>query len=509
MRRVFVCSAIDEASKVFSDSILLAKIILVEKDLRMLRKKFSQALHELTHYSLRAKEEDMVTYVRISVEDMELVVRLLSYGEILIACMYEKGGEVLAGRRAFNFMDELSLKEDPVAGIKISKVNLRNLEAPLANYITLCIQEFSSISIPYIWIGRKLYDLNIERILSDKDPYVYELIGVDDGGRSYLVKVLRDKLSDGQPFAIKGVVEPLRSILSRYATVLSLIWMNDDALREELVSRGLAERVVEAVIKFREHIHAPRALIVTRDKYSERDYVYYPITIIEDYPDLGNLESYIAEKKQAKAEDFISIITAIAGALALFHCKGLVHLNVKPQNIVLFSDEKRGIRPALSGHLRISLNNTTIGVEHIDLNYSDPIALLKGRATYSYDLYSLGITAYYMSVGRKHYLRTLLNAVIAKEVYGVKVHLGDLIPEGSYPLELIDDLEEALNKYVRDKSIDLKEVVQNLANIIKKDDEKLLKEVDPKELRELIRKTTSLSEEDRFKDSIALIEHLL
>ena len=509
MRRVFVCSAIDEASRIFSDSILLAKIILVEKDLRMLRRKLSQALHELTHYSLRVREEDMVTYVRINVENMGLVVRLLSYGEVLIACTYEKEGEALIGRRAFNLMDELSLKEDPVAVIKISKVSSRDLEAPLANYVTLCIQEFSSVSIPYIWIGRRLYDLNIERVLSDKDPYVYELIGVDDSGRKYLVKVFKDKLLDGQPFAIKGMVEPLRSMLSKYAALLSLIWMNSDVLREELVSKGLAERTIEALIKFREHIHAPRALIVIRDKYSERDYAYYPITLVEDYPDLGNLESYMTEKKRIRAEDIVSIITAIAGALALLHCKGLVHLNVKPQNIVLFSDEKHGLRPALSGHSRISLNNATIGAEHIDLDYSDPIALLKGRVTYSYDLYSLGLTAYYMSVGRKHYLRTLLNTVIAKEVYGVKAHPSDLIPEEPYLLELTKDLEEVLGKYVRDKSINLKELVQSLINIIKKDDEKLLKEVDSKELRELIKRTTSLSEEDRYKDSIALIEHLL
>ena len=509
MRRVFVCSAIDEASKALSDSILLAKIILVEKDLRTLRRKLSQALHELTHHSLRAREEDMVTYVRINVESMGLIVRLLSYGEVLIACTYEREGEVLIGKRAFSLVDELSLKEDLVAGIKISKVSPRDLDAPLANYVTLCMQEFSSISIPYIWIGKRLYDLNIERVLSDKDPYVYELVGVDDGGRRYLVKVFRDKLSDGQPFAIKGTTEPLRSVLSKYAAAISLTWVSSDALREELASRGLAERIVEALIKFREHIHAPRALIAIMDKYDERDYAYYPITLIEDYPDLGNLESYIAEKNRVGAKDSISIITAIAGALALFHCKGLVHLNVKPQNIVLFSDEKRGLRPALSGHSRISLNNTAIGVENLDFNYSDPIALLKGRATYGYDLYSLGLTAYYMSVGRRHYLRTLLNAVIAKEVYGVKVYLSDLIPEEPYLLELASSLEEALGKYIRDKSINLKEVVQNLANIIKKDDEKLLKEVDSKELRELIKRTTSLNEEDRYKDSVALIEHLI
>ncbi len=509
MRRVFVCSAIDEASKAFSDSILLAKIILVEKDLRTMRRKLPQAMHELTHYSLRAKDENMVTYVRINVEGIGLIVRLLSYGEVLMACTYEKEGEVLTGRRAFSLIDELSLKEDLVASIKISKVSLRDLETPLANYATLCMQEFSSISIPYVWIGRRLYDLNIEKVLSDKDPYVYELMGVDDGGRRYLVKVFRDKLPDGQPFAIKGAIEPLKSILSKYATAISLAWTSSDALREELVSRGLAEGVIEALIKFREHIHAPRALIALMDKYSERDYAYYPIALVEDYPDLGNLESYVAEKNRVGTEDSILIITAIAGALALLHCKGLVHLNVKPQSIVLFSNEERGLRPALSGHLKISLNNNAIGVEHLDLDYSDPIALLKGRATYSYDLYGLGLTAYYMSVGRKHHLRTLLNAAIAEEVYGVKVNLSDLIPEEPYLLELASGLREALNKYVKDKSIKLKELAQSLENIIRKDDEKLLREVDSKELRELIKRTTSLNEEDRYKDSLALIEHLL
>ncbi len=122
--------------------------------------------------------------------------------------------------------------------------------------------------------------------------------------------------------------------------------------------------------------------------------------IVEEYIDGITLKEYLDQQKQIKWKEALHFIVQILRALEHAHGKGIVHRDIKPQNIMLLQDGT--IKVTDFGIARFSHNETrtmtdkAIGSVHY-------IAPEQARGDYTdekTDIYSVGVMLYEMLTGR-------------------------------------------------------------------------------------------------------------
>ncbi len=118
--------------------------------------------------------------------------------------------------------------------------------------------------------------------------------------------------------------------------------------------------------------------------------------------------AFLIEKEIRIAEDkLIAIATDVAAGLAFAHGKGIVHRDIKPDNILLKADGMAvisdfGIAKAVSGYVTATGVNMTIGTPQYISPEQAQGRKLDGRS----DLYSLGVTLYKAATGEAPFRST-------------------------------------------------------------------------------------------------------
>jgi hypothetical protein len=139
------------------------------------------------------------------------------------------------------------------------------------------------------------------------------------------------------------------------------------------------------------------------------------------------------------------VLQDVAQALAYAHARGIVHRDIKPDNILLDRGSGRpmvtdfGIAKALAGDANLTQPGEVIGTAR----YMAPEqALAEGTADGRVDMYALGLVGYYMLTGTHLIKGGSLPAVITEHVRGVKVDFAAL--QRRLPKPLVAALERCL-----------------------------------------------------------------
>ncbi|MBE6837793.1 MAG: Stk1 family PASTA domain-containing Ser/Thr kinase [Ruminococcus sp.] len=209
-------------------------------------------------------------------------------------------------------------------------------------------------------------DLNIGRKLDGRYE-ITELIGI--GGMAHVYKAV--DLMEDKVVAVK-------------------ILKNEYAESEEFLRRFRNESKAIAVLSH------PNIVKIYDVGFS--DEINF---IVMEYIDGITLKEFIEQQRILRWKDAMYFITQVLRALQHAHDRGIVHRDIKPQNIMLFSDGT--IKVMDFGIARFSridgktLSDKTIGSVH----YISPEQARGDFTDERSDLYSIGVMLYEMLTGRK------------------------------------------------------------------------------------------------------------
>lgn len=257
---------------------------------------------------------------------------------------------------------------------------------------------------PKAWVGSKLYGYSVVDTVSEGgSSYV---VKAEKDGKYYAVKILKPNFSRSQTVAIREFTDLFKesnnlvklSNNSPYLVKISGIFADVNQIGSVL--RGDAET-----------------------------YLKYPPAIVMEFMEGGTAKElfqiYFSNSKEwYEIVRFVLKYTAIA--LDYIHSEGYVHLDVKPQNI--FLSEKIGgtlddiVRALSSGKVLVKLGDlgsaVRIGEKFFQATpaYCSPeqleYAILGLGARVEFDIFSLGMTTYYMLTGRESPVSSYLDEAI-------------------------------------------------------------------------------------------------
>ena len=166
----------------------------------------------------------------------------------------------------------------------------------------------------------------------------------------------------------------------------------------------------------------------------------------------GNLAQRLDRQPRRPVDEVRRLLSETADALAYAHLRGVIHRDVKPDNILLEPESGRalvtdfGIARAIESGTRLTLTGVAVGTP----TYMSPEQAvgerdLDGRS----DLYSLGVLGYQMLTGRPPFAAANSMALLLKHVSERPKPIAELRPEA--PKSMCDAIERALRKAPEDR----------------------------------------------------------
>ena len=217
--------------------------------------------------------------------------------------------------------------------------------------------------------------------------------------------VMVKKLGQGANAKVYLAIDILEKV-SYAAKALRLIGRENSGSMIEREIRIMRALKHENIVKLYEVLHDP-----------QNDIVY----LIMEYADCGSLQHLIDSKTQLSDHDLASIFRQVIDGLLYLHEKGIVHQDIKPSNILLFSNGKVKITDFGIGH-NFSSAEQVVGTpayqapeffaesEDVDI---DPIKM---------DVYSLGVTLYQTATGELPFVgNTVYEITLAARSNSLKI----------------------------------------------------------------------------------------
>src|SRR5919107_1301785 len=120
-----------------------------------------------------------------------------------------------------------------------------------------------------------------------------------------------------------------------------------------------------------------------------------------EYVDGTNLRRHLGEQGALSVGEAFSILERVLDALAAAHRTGLVHRDVKPENVLLASDGRVKLADFGLARAVTEVTSTTTGTVLGTVAYLAPELVARGVSDTRTDVYAVGVLLYEMLTGRQ------------------------------------------------------------------------------------------------------------
>jgi eukaryotic-like serine/threonine-protein kinase len=187
--------------------------------------------------------------------------------------------------------------------------------------------------------------------------------------------------------------------------------------------------------------HPNIVTVIDRGEEGTRQYIVF------EYIDGENLKELVVRKGRLEVREALEIALEIARGLAFAHEHGLVHRDVKPQNVLLNGDGRAKVTDfgiARSIDVEHSASVTQTGTVLGTSNYIAPEQASGQPVDAHTDVYSLGIVLYEMLTGEVPFPGESFVAVAMKHIQEPSPNVLD--SRGDVPLRVAEMIDRALEK---------------------------------------------------------------
>jgi serine/threonine protein kinase/tetratricopeptide (TPR) repeat protein len=212
----------------------------------------------------------------------------------------------------------------------------------------------------------------------------------------------------------------IQSVLGRGAT--SVVYLASDSergrpvaikvLRPELAESMAADRFLRE-IRLNARLDHPH-IVPVLDSGQQESHLFFVLPLMEG----GTLRDRLERDKQLPLADALAITKTLAAALAHAHERGLIHRDVKPENILFTGNQAClsdfGIARALER--AIGETTTTTGVVRGTPLYMSPEQLTGGKVDSRSDCYSLACVVYEVLAGVLPYVGSTPESVVGQKL---------------------------------------------------------------------------------------------
>ncbi len=214
--------------------------------------------------------------------------------------------------------------------------------------------------------------------------------------------------------------------------------------RDMVLNRYVAIKVLKKeyredenfVRKFRSEAQATAGLtnpniVNVYDVGEDRGLYYIVMELVEGV----TLKEYIKRKGRLPFKEVISIALQMCSGIEAAHEAGLIHRDIKPQNIMIAKDGK--VKVADFGIAKSTTSNTISSNAMGSVHYTSPEQARGAYSDVRSDIYSIGITLYEMCTGQVPFNGESTVEVAMKHLQEEITPPSELVPDIPYSLEQI------------------------------------------------------------------------
>ena len=139
------------------------------------------------------------------------------------------------------------------------------------------------------------------------------------------------------------------------------------------------------------------------------------------------LKNYIKRAGRMDSQEAIAIALQAAAGIELAHKMGIVHRDIKPQNIIV--DSEGNVKVADFGIARAATQQTVNATVMGSVHYISPEQARSGQSDERSDIYSFGCTLYEMLTGQVPYDGDTSVSVVFAHLENPVPHVKDLVPD--------------------------------------------------------------------------------
>ena len=183
------------------------------------------------------------------------------------------------------------------------------------------------------------------------------------------------------------------------------------------------------------------------------------------------LKQYIQKKGRLSSTECVGISMQAADALYTAHIAGIIHRDIKPDNIIITTNGN--VKISDFGIARMQSSDTMTVDACGSVYYSSPEQVRGGYSDQRTDIYSLGVTMYEMCTGKLPFVGNSVVEIAMHHMEGNVIAPKDMYGDISNRLNLI--ILKAMNRRMDDRYQSMGELLQDLRLCIKNPDGTTLK----------------------------------